>query len=253
MAGTPDPDPTAAGRTPPWLLRRPVAHRGLHDDELVENSLGAVEAAIAADYAVEVDLRLTADGGLAVIHDATLERTTGGCGKVAAHSLDALRATPLRGSDETVSSLADLFALVGGRTALFLEAKSPGPPEAKARMVAALTRALAGYGGAVTVMSFDPDLLALLRRTLADTPLGILAGGESRRASLVSRFGRDMLLHTPRTRPDFVAYYATALPHPAPARTRRRRPVLAWTVRSAVEAARLAPHADQIIFEGFRP
>lgn len=243
----------AASRRPDWLTRRPVAHRGLHGDGIVENSLTAVEAAIEAGYAVEVDLRLTADGGLVVIHDASIERTTRGAGAVAAHSLEALRAVPLRGSDETLSSLADLFALVGGRVALFLEAKAPGSAEGNGRMVAALARSLAGYGGAAAVMTFDPDLLALLRRALPDTPLGILAGGESRRASLVSRFGRDMLLHTPRTRPDFVAYHANALPHPGPARSRRRRPVFAWTVRSAAEAARLAPHADQIIFEGFRP
>jgi glycerophosphoryl diester phosphodiesterase len=211
-----------------------------------------VEAAVEADYAVEVDLRLSADGGLVVIHDATLDRTTTGTGAVADRTLDELREIPLSGSDETLSSITDLLALVSGRAPLFLELKAPPAQENKARMAAAITRALAGYGGAAAVMTFDPDLLALLRRSLRDTPLGILAGGESQRASLVNRFGRDMLLHMPRTQPDFVAYHATALPHPAVRLARRKRPVLAWTVRSAREAASLAPHCDQIIFENFR-
>ena len=120
-------------------------------------------------------------------------------------------------------------------------------------MTAALASTLGRYGGAVAVMTFDPDLLALLRRALPDTPVGVLAGGETR-GSLVARFGRDMLLHAPRTRPDFVGYYATALPHPGPSIARRRgRPVLAFTVRSRPEADRVAPHADQVIFEGFHP
>ncbi len=120
-------------------------------------------------------------------------------------------------------------------------------------MTAALASTLGRYGGAVAVMTFDPDLLALLRRALPDTPVGVLAGGETR-GSLVARFGRDMLLHAPRTRPDFVGYYATALPHPGPSIARRRgRPVLAFTVRSRREADRVAPHADQVIFEGFHP
>lgn len=242
MAGAPD-----------WLTRRPVAHRGLHDETLAENSLGAVEAAIEADYAVEVDLRLTADQGLAVMHDATLERTTRGVGAVGDHALDTIREIPLKAGGETVPSLTDLFALTGGRTVLFLEAKAPSAEPQKAVMAAAITNALSGYGGAVAVMTFDPDLLALLRRALPDTPLGILAGGEPPSASVIARFGRDMMLHTMRTKPDFVAYYATALPHPGPSRARRKRPVLAWTVRSAAEAKRLSPHADQIIFEGFRP
>jgi glycerophosphoryl diester phosphodiesterase len=121
-------------------------------------------------------------------------------------------------------------------------------------MAAAVARGLGSYGGAAAVMTFDPDLLALLGRTLPDTPRGIVAGGEEPTTPLVVRFGRDMMLHSPRTRPDFVGYCATALPHPGPALARRRgRPVLAWTVRSAAEAARLARFADQIIFEGFTP
>jgi len=218
----------------------------------VENSLDAVEAAVEAGYAVEVDFQLTADGGLVMIHDAALDRTTTETGRVGDRTLDELRAVTLRGTDETLSSVTDLLALVSGRAPLFIELKAPHAQEEKARMAAAITRALSGYGGAAAVMTFDPDLLALLRPALPDTPLGILAGGESRRAALVARFGRDMLLHMPRTRPDFVSYFAMALPHPAVSLARRRRPVLAWTVRSAQEAARLAPHADQIIFENFR-
>lgn len=243
----------AGAALPPWLTRRPIAHRGLHDEETPENTLAAVEAAVEADYAVEVDLQLTADGGLVVLHDATLERTTAGSGPAATHSLEALRAVAMRGCDETLSSLDDLLALVSGRAVLFLEAKSPRPMEAKAAMTRAIAKALGGYGGAAAVMTFDPDLLALLRRAVPKTPLGILAGGEDRRASLVARVGRDFILHSPRTKPDFVAYHAPALPHPGPARTRGKRPVLAWTVRSRAEADRLTRHADQIIFENFRP
>lgn len=202
---------------------------------------------------MEVDLQLSRDDGLVVCHDASLERTTHGTGRIADHDLATLRATSVRGADETLSSLGDLLALVSGRTALFLEAKSPTGEARRAAMARALARALSRYGGAAAVMTFDPDLLAMLRRALPDTPLGIAAGGE-RRGSLVARFGRDMLLHAPRTRPDFVSYHATALPHPGPTLARRRgRPVLAWTVRSAAEARRLAHHADQIIFEGFAP
>lgn len=238
---------------PDWLTRRPVAHRGLHGDGLVENTLAAVEAAIEAGYAVEVDLRLTADGGLVVTHDATLDRLTAERGPVIERALEALRGIEVTGADETLSSITDLLALTSGRAPLFLEAKPPAGQSARAAMTAAIARALRGYGGAAAVMTFDPDLLALLRQALPDTPLGILAGGETRGA-LVARFGRDMLLHAPRTRPDFVGYAASALPHPGPALARGRgRPVFAFTVRSQREADDLARLADQIIFEGFRP
>ncbi len=186
-----------------------------------------------------------------MIHDPRLDRTTDASGLVRDLPLDDLRAVRVRGSDETLPSITDLLALVGGRSTLFLELKAPVAVVDKGRMASALAKALAGYGGAVAAMTFDPDLLSLLRPTLPTTPLGILAGGEERGTPLITRFGRDFMLHSPRTRPDFVGYYAVALPHPAVSLARRTRPVLAWTVRSRQEAARLAPYVDQIIFEGF--
>ncbi|WMS45148.1 glycerophosphodiester phosphodiesterase family protein [Acuticoccus sp. MNP-M23] len=230
-----------------------MAHRGLHGGDAPENTLAAVEAAVEAGYAVEIDLQFTADGGLIILHDPTLERTTGGEGPVAAQTLDTLRAVPIRGTDETLSSLDDALALVSGRAPLFLDLKAPRTIERKAAMTAAVQRALGRYGGATAAMTFDPDMLGLLRRALPDTPLGILSGRETPHTSMINRFGLDAMLHTPRTKPDFVAYFAQSLPNPAVRFHRRKRPVLAWTVRTEVERQRLAPHVDQIIFEGFSP
>ena len=58
-----------------WL-KRPIAHRGLDEKGGIENSATAVEMAIAADYAIEVDLRCSRDGLPVVFHDRTLERLT---------------------------------------------------------------------------------------------------------------------------------------------------------------------------------
>jgi len=63
-----------------WLIARPIAHRGLHDEArgIVENTPSAMSAAIDANYAIEVDLHITADGEAMVYHDATLGRITDG-------------------------------------------------------------------------------------------------------------------------------------------------------------------------------
>ncbi|UVD55196.1 glycerophosphodiester phosphodiesterase family protein [Rhizobium sp. Pop5] len=54
-----------------------VAHRGAWH-EAPENSLAAIEKAIAAGYdIVEVDIRRSADGVLFILHDDTLERMAG--------------------------------------------------------------------------------------------------------------------------------------------------------------------------------
>src|SRR5579872_3401818 len=71
------------------------AHRGEHQHH-PENSLPAMQAAIDAgmDY-VEIDVRTTSDGQLVFMHDATVNRMTGGKGKVAEMTFDQIRALDL--------------------------------------------------------------------------------------------------------------------------------------------------------------
>ena len=72
-----------------YWLRRPFAHRGLHDATrgVVENSLSAVKAAMGKGYGIEVDLQCAAGGMPVIFHDDTLGRLTEETGPVAARSM----------------------------------------------------------------------------------------------------------------------------------------------------------------------
>lgn len=64
----------------PWGL---VAHRGYPSRTVTENTVPAIERAVRRGAtAVELDVRLTRDGGLVLLHDLTLERTTTCRGRV---------------------------------------------------------------------------------------------------------------------------------------------------------------------------
>ena len=60
------------------LLKYRYAHRGLHQKpEIPENSMAAFQHAVEEGFGIELDIHLTADGRLAVIHDSSLKRTCG--------------------------------------------------------------------------------------------------------------------------------------------------------------------------------
>ena len=101
-------------RAPAWLTARPVAHRGLHDISrgIVENMPGAVQAAIADNFAIEVDIQLTADGEAMVHHDDALGRLTEGSGALLQKTAAELKAVKFRNTGEHMMSLADLCTLV---------------------------------------------------------------------------------------------------------------------------------------------
>ena len=67
---------------PSWLVERPIAHRGLHDEAkgVIENTLRSAEAAIARGFAIEFDVQMSTDGEAIVFHDETLDRLTDATG-----------------------------------------------------------------------------------------------------------------------------------------------------------------------------
>lgn len=144
------------------------AHRGA-SGQAPENTLGAIGRALAlgADI-VEIDLRLTADGRLAVIHDATCERTTGGSGRIVdltmaeLAQLDAGSWFGPEWAGERVPELGQVLALARGRARLNLELKPDSRPGA---MLDELLHQLAGHDAArhCVVTSFDADLIDELK------------------------------------------------------------------------------------------
>jgi len=101
-----------------------VGHRGAPVDE-PENTLRAFARALAVGAAaVELDVQLTRDGRLAVIHDSTLDRTTNGKGRVRDFTMAELQRLDA-GRGEPVPSLEEVFDLVRGKAHLLVELKHP--------------------------------------------------------------------------------------------------------------------------------
>lgn len=246
---------------PDWLTARPVAHRGLHDAAVgrIENSLPAVEAALAHGFAVELDLQLAADGAVVVFHDDALDRLTAARGPVAARTAAELGRLSLAGSAATIPTLAEVLARVDGRVPLVLEIKSDWRRPYDPALVAAVGAGLAGYPGPAVVMSFDPEIVAAARELVPGRARGIVADRAEDAAdypglSDTERYVLRHLLHAGRTRPDFVAYDCHALRMAGPTLLRRAGlPLLTWTVRTAEDRIAARHHADQMIFEGFVP
>jgi glycerophosphoryl diester phosphodiesterase len=247
-------------RAPDWLTARPVAHRGLHDRArgIIENMPGAAQAAIEADFGIECDIQLTADGEAMVHHDDALGRLTEGTGALLGMTAAELKAVRFKETSERMMSLGDLCALVAGRVPLVIEVKSHFDGDRK--LVARMAQVLGACRGPVAGMSFDPDQVMALREWMPELPRGITAersyaAADWPDATPAQREGMLHLRHAFRTRPHFVAYWVDDLPAPAPwiARHIFGLPLLTWTVRTPEQRVRAARHADQMIFEGFRP
>src|SRR3954454_2323043 len=115
-----------------WLVRTPIAHRGLHAafEGRPENSLAAFAHCCALGFPAELDVRLSRDGEVVVFHDRALQRLTGAAGRVEERDAAELRALRLLGTRERVPLLRDVLDLVGGRAALVIEVEAGAAPSA---------------------------------------------------------------------------------------------------------------------------
>jgi glycerophosphoryl diester phosphodiesterase len=240
-----------------WLTARPIAHRGLHGPDAVENTPTAFAAAIANGYGIETDLQITADGEAVVHHDAKLGRLTDGSGALAAMTAAELKRVPFNDTTDRIITLGEFLDLVAGRVTLAIELKSLGDRDRRLPLRAA--QVLAGYRGPAAVMSFDPFQMAVMREVAPGITRGLDAERARGRAgeSFAARRRRaaSYLANLARARPQFLSYSVSDLPALPPlfARYVLRQPLLAWTVRTEADSTKAAKWADQVIFEGWRP
>ncbi len=150
-----------------------VAHRGA-SDRAPENTMEAFRLGVedGAD-AIELDVHLTADGQLAVIHDDTLDRTTDRTGAVASLAMAQLREAdagarfagpdgsyPYRGRGLTVPTLDEVLAWLPEDVGLVIEIKAAAAAHA---VVAAVTDHPVREGERLAVISFEERAIERVR------------------------------------------------------------------------------------------
>jgi glycerophosphoryl diester phosphodiesterase len=151
-----------------------VAHRGASADA-PENTVEAFRLGVQAGAdAVELDVHLTADGQLAVIHDGTLDRTTDRSGAVADLTMDDIRRAdagarfaragdsgfPFAGRGLTVPSLPEVLDWLPDSVGLVIEIKARAASDA---VVAAVDGHAARRDGRLAVISFDEAAIGRVR------------------------------------------------------------------------------------------
>jgi glycerophosphoryl diester phosphodiesterase len=167
---------------PFYLPDRPliIAHRGARGDA-PENTLAAFRMAIdmGAD-GIECDVDACATGQIVIMHDSSVDRTTDGAGRVHQMALSALRALDAGAwfgpsfAGERVPLLEELLDLARGRARVNIEIKSV---DARARGVELAVACLVRerhMEDEVIISSFNPLVLARMRRVAPELRRGLL-------------------------------------------------------------------------------
>ena len=132
---------------------------------------------------IELDVQLSRDEELVVIHDFELERTTSGRGAVRDHNLATLKSLDAGSwysslfAGEPLLSLGEVIGIVAGRARLNVELK--GPPDDWDLLCQQLVRLLRAKDllDSTIISCFDPGALVAVRRRAPEARLGLLWQG----------------------------------------------------------------------------
>lgn len=158
-----------------------IAHRG-YSAKAPENTFSAFQAAIdAGAKIIELDVTLTKDSQLIVIHDDTVDRTTNGKGNVSDFTLDELQnldagewfSPEFKG--EKLPLLAEVLDVFGNKVIINIEIKSQLDPDTPiARKVVDVIKNKA-CTSSVIISSFDHNLLKQVNELDESIKIGVLS------------------------------------------------------------------------------
>jgi glycerophosphoryl diester phosphodiesterase len=164
-------------------LPRPTifAHRGA-SAHAPENTLAAIELAVnQKSDAIEIDVKLSSDDQIVVIHDQTVDRTTNGTGRVKDLPLDALKELDAGShfdvayEGEPIPTLSHVLETVGRKTFLNIELTNYSSPlDSLPERVAELIN-YHGLADNILFSSFHPLVLRKIHRLMPSIPIGLLA------------------------------------------------------------------------------
>lgn len=206
-----------------------IAHRGA-SAQAPENTMAAFQLALdqQAD-GIELDVMLTADQQVVVIHDDTVDRTTNGSGRVAGMTLEEIRSLDA-GGGEKVPTLPEVLDQFGGKFLINIELKNyTSIFDSLPLRVAHLIQAH-HLVEQVLISSFNPFNLPRVRNHLPGAHLGLITQPRQAQKWIWRLFKYDAL-HPHYADVDAVLVSALHA---------RSRQVNVWTVDEPEEMQRLA-------------
>lgn len=138
-----------------------IAHRGIHNEAIPENSMKAFSLALKKNIPIEFDVHILKDKNIVVFHDDNLKRMTNKDKFIKECTYEEIKDLKLKNTDEKIPLLKDVLKLVDGKVLLDIELKMD---VADHSLEDGLIEILKDYNGEIILKSFDFKKVKYLKK-----------------------------------------------------------------------------------------
>lgn len=214
-----------------------IAHRGLHNNYIVENTLLAFLKAVEKDYAVELDIRLLKDGTVVVYHDIDLKRLTGINKLIESCTLKDI--SNIKINDKyCIPTLEQVLKLINGKVPIYIDVKGN---IGNYKLEEKLLDLLKEYRGEIFIQSFNPKTIRWLRKKEPNYKYGLITLSYPQYNIL-----KKIFIHL---QVDFIACYLENVSNKRLQKLRKNKILIGWTIKKQSEFKKYDPFVDKFICE----
>lgn len=214
-----------------------IAHRGLHNNYIVENTLLAFLKAVEKDYAVELDIRLLKDGTVVVYHDIDLKRLTGINKLIESCTLKDISNIKIN-EKYYIPTLEQVLKLINGKVPIYIDVKGN---IGNYKLEEKLLDLLKEYRGEIFIQSFNPKTIRWLRKKEPKYKYGLITLSYPQYNIL-----KKIFIHL---QVDFIACYLENVSNKRLQKLRKNKILIGWTIKKQSEFEKYDPFVDKIICE----
>ena len=212
-----------------FLKENLIAHRGLHDKVISENTLPSFFKCIDKNYIIELDIHILIDKTIVVFHDHNLKKLTGVNKIIETLSYPQLSKIKIN-KKYTIPTLKQVINIVSGKVPIIIEVKDV---DNNSKFESELVKILDNYKGKFAIQSMNPFVIDWFYKNRKNYVLGLIVFNDLN-YKLVKKYTKKI---------DFISIYKKQLP------LNINKTILGWTIRNNKEYDKYKKLCDNLICE----
>lgn len=224
------------------FFKQTIAHRGVHNDKIPENSMESFKEAMHLSLPIELDVQLTKDNQLVIFHDNRLNHMTKSNQLIQDMNYKDIQNLNLLNTKEKIPTLFQVLTLVQGKVPLIIEIKNTNRIN---EIGVLLSNLLDSYPYDFILQSFNPAIVKWFRKNKPEYIIGLLITDDYHNTIYNYLASSKLLIYY--TQPCFLSVSKKIVKKNKFQRYRKKFPLLIWTIMNKKELETLKEYGDYFI------